>query len=84
MRYLATRWRSAIPPCSALLAKRSPALAWQASRLYSAAAASPPLPVDVSKLTIQKTEKPSELKKPEELVFGRTFTGMQLPTLLFI
>ncbi|PKS11552.1 hypothetical protein jhhlp_003317 [Lomentospora prolificans] len=77
MRHLATRWRSAIPS-AALLAKRSPALSWQASRLYSSAGPTSFLPVDTSKLTIEKTQKPSALKKPEELVFGRTFTDHML------
>lgn len=39
-------------------------------RLYSAQLA----PLDPTKLVITQTTKPSALKKPEELVFGRTFT----------
>lgn len=42
------------------------------------AAATQPLPVDISKLSIEKTEKPSALKNPEDLVFGRTFTDHML------
>lgn len=33
--------------------------------------------IDVSKLTIQKTSSPGTLKAPEELVFGRNFTGLR-------
>jgi branched-chain amino acid aminotransferase len=32
--------------------------------------------IDPSKLTVQKTTTPKELVPPNELVFGRTFTGM--------
>ena len=68
MRAIAPRWRSLAAP---LLAKRAP-LSFQASRLYSVPAGG----VDRSKLVVEKTDKPSALQKPEDLVFGRTFTGM--------
>lgn len=68
MRAIATRWRGLSAP---LLAKRVP-MAWNATRLYSAAAGAG---MDPSKLVLEKTEKPSALKKPEDLVFGNTFTG---------
>lgn len=35
-------------------------------------------PLDFSKLTISKTQTPKELPPPEELVFGKTFTGKSL------
>lgn len=69
MRAIAPRWRSLAAP---LLAKRAP-VSWQASRLYSAAAGQGP---DPSRLVIEKTDKPAVLQKPEDLVFGNTFTGM--------
>ncbi|SPO05042.1 probable branched-chain-amino-acid transaminase [Cephalotrichum gorgonifer] len=72
MRQAAPLWRG----LSASLLARRAAVPWQATRLYSAAAASQG--VDASKLVIQKTEKPAELKKPEELVFGNTFTDHML------
>jgi branched-chain amino acid aminotransferase len=34
-----------------------------------------PLGLDASKLSIEKTGKPKGLSKPEDLVFGREFTG---------
>ncbi|KAK0707477.1 branched-chain amino acid aminotransferase [Lasiosphaeris hirsuta] len=50
---------------------------WQA-RQYSikaqAASDAKPLDIDPSKLTIEKTTKPKELKKAETLVFGQNFT----------
>ncbi len=36
--------------------------------------------IDFSKLSITKSTTPKELVPPEELVFGRTFTGMWLST----
>jgi branched-chain amino acid aminotransferase len=54
-------------------------LASQQGRFYSikpeAASSSKPLDIDISKLTIEKTSKPSALEKPEDLVFGKKFTG---------
>lgn len=64
------------------LSQTSPRLAgvaWQSTRLYSvkpeAASAAKPVGIDASKLTIEKTKNPGTLGKPEELVFGRKFTG---------
>ena len=71
MRAIATRWRGLSAP---LLAKRAP-MAWNATRLYSAASGAG---MDPSKLVLEKTDKPSALKKPEDLVFGNTFTGTPL------
>ena len=52
---------------------------WRATRQYSikphAASTAQIQDLDPSKLTIEKTSKPKALKKPEELVFGRNFTG---------
>lgn len=31
--------------------------------------------LDASKLTVTKTSTPKELQKPQDLVFGKTFTG---------
>ena len=69
MRAIAPRWRSLTAP---LLAKRA-TVSWQASRLYSSSASQGP---DPSKLVVEKTDKPAALQKPEDLVFGKTFTGM--------
>lgn len=71
MRQSAPIWRGLSAP---LLARRT---AWslQASRprLYTAAAGQQG--IDPSKLVVQKTEKPKTLQKPEDLVFGNSFTG---------
>lgn len=57
--------------------------ALRAKRCYAAPAVPPDhealkkLPkMDASQLTIQKTESPKDILPPEELVFGRTFTGV--------
>ncbi|KAL2888386.1 Branched-chain-amino-acid aminotransferase, cytosolic [Ceratocystis lukuohia] len=66
-------------PSSRLSGSRlAPALVsqWQWKRMYSSAQAGAPL--DASKLTIEKTTKPSALKDPKDLVFGRTFTDHML------
>ena len=59
---------------------------WQAARAYSitpqAASDSKPLDIDPSKLVVEKTKTPGSLKKPEELIFGRNFTGTVAVTLL--
>lgn len=44
-----------------------------AARQYSAAAGT--ADIDPSKLKVETTSQPKGLKKPEELVFGRNFTG---------
>jgi branched-chain amino acid aminotransferase len=81
--------RQAFPRAGALIrgpaasSTRRTAALWQLSRQYSikpaAAATSKPLDLDPSKLTIEKTVKPSKLTKPEDLIFGRTFTGSPRP-----
>ncbi|KAF4984905.1 hypothetical protein FDECE_16996 [Fusarium decemcellulare] len=40
-----------------------------------AASAAKPVGLDPSRLTITKTSSPKGLSKPEDLVFGREFTG---------
>lgn len=36
---------------------------------------SKPQDIDPSKLTVEKAKTPGPLRKPEELIFGATFTG---------
>lgn len=74
---LASLARAASAPASATFSRRfSPVLAqqWrqQQQRMYTPAAGAP---LDPAKLTIEPTAKPSALKEPKDLVFGRTFTG---------
>lgn len=63
---------------SSARAVAAPAL--RSSRFYSikaaAASASKLQGLDPKKLTIQETTTPKSLSKPEDLVFGKTFTGM--------
>jgi branched-chain amino acid aminotransferase len=47
--------------------------AWEALRTYSTEARL--ADIEPSKLSITKTTTPKELVPPNELVFGRTFTG---------
>lgn len=49
---------------------------WQRSFNVSAAAASQLSALDASKLTVTKTSTPKELTPNKDLVFGKTFTGM--------
>ena len=60
---------------------------WLPHRLYSIQSeqdAMAKLPsIDPSKLTISKTSSPKSLIPPEELIFGRTFTGTSLPPTIF-
>jgi branched-chain amino acid aminotransferase len=66
-----------------VLFKQSPSrlilAAWEGSRSYSiqakAASTAKLQDIDLSKLSITKTTTPKELVPPNELVFGRTFTG---------
>jgi branched-chain amino acid aminotransferase len=57
----------------------------QAARNYSikaphaASEKVPGIDIDPSKLVIEETKTPGELHNPEELVFGKTFTGMPSP-----
>jgi branched-chain amino acid aminotransferase len=56
----------------------SPVLSAQSHRLYSIHAehAAPRLAtIDPSRLMIERTVNPKQLSPPEELVFGREFTG---------
>jgi len=73
---LAPLWRSL--PRAATSTSRT-TLALRTARLYSikaeAASTAQQKPIDPSKLSIKKTNHPSPLSKPEDLVFGRTFTG---------
>lgn len=48
---------------------------WQ--RSYSAAG-SQLAGLDASKLSISKTSTPKEITSPKDLVFGKTFTGMEI------
>ena len=52
---------------------------WQSARHLSikpeAASTIQPLGLDATKLTVEKTKTPGALDKPEDLVFGRKFTG---------
>jgi branched-chain amino acid aminotransferase len=65
--------RAAIPQASRSLG------VWQSVRQYSitpeAASDSKPQDIDPSKLVVEKTTTPGALKKPEDLIFGRNFTG---------
>lgn len=49
---------------------------WQRSFNASASAASQLPALDASKLTVTKTSTPKELTPNKDLVFGKTFTGM--------
>ncbi|CAL5874180.1 uncharacterized protein PFLUO_LOCUS8468 [Penicillium psychrofluorescens] len=52
---------------------------WQRSFTATAMAPSQQLPdLDASKLTVTKTSTPKELQKPQDLVFGKTFTDHML------
>ncbi|KAF4458908.1 branched-chain amino acid aminotransferase cytosolic [Fusarium albosuccineum] len=50
-------------------------LAQRFSIKAEAASAAKPVGLDPSRLTITKTSSPKGLSKPEDLVFGREFTG---------
>lgn len=66
--------RSALRMRSALLgAARMQQRAMPVNRFYSQASQLRAL--DASKLSITKTQSPKALTKPEELVFGKEFTG---------
>lgn len=64
-------------------AQRAPRLqaTWHTARQFSikpeAASTAKPQGLDASKLTIETTKNPGALEKPEDLVFGRKFTGME-------
>lgn len=79
--------RAFVPRCGALRPRTSQISrslfqrSWQpaSARYYSikpeAASVSKPQDIDPSKLTIEKAKTPGPLRKPEELIFGATFTG---------
>ena len=83
--------RPLFPRCGSVLraAARRPLLnTWQTTqRSYSikakAASDTKQQPLDASKLTVEKTTHQKSLMKPEDLVFGRTFTGTLPPPPLF-
>lgn len=74
--------RSAFPRTALLSATRAsrflPAYR-PAARFYSikaeAASHSKQRPLDASRLSVEETKAPKELLKPEDLVFGKEFTG---------
>lgn len=43
---------------------------------HAASATPPGIDIDPSKLIIEETKTPGKLQNPEELVFGKTFTGL--------
>lgn len=49
---------------------------WRRSFSATSAAASKLAELDPSKLTVTKTAAPKELLPPQELIFGKNFTGM--------
>lgn len=51
---------------------------WPRSYTAPAAVSSQLAGLDASKLTITKTTTPKELLPPQDLVFGKTFTGKHL------
>ena len=73
--------RSAFPRTALLSASRASRFlpAHRPVRFYSikaeAASHSKQRPLDASRLTIEKTKTPKALTKPEDLVFGKQFTG---------
>lgn len=66
-------------PRRAFLAQRSPLGALRAARQYSispeAASETKLQDIDPSQLVVEQTRNPRPLKKSEDLVFGRNFTG---------
>lgn len=79
--------RRLIPRCApratAFLApRRSPLGLFPAARQYSispAAASETKLQdIDPAQLVLKKTPNPKSLKKPEDLIFGRNFTGQHI------
>lgn len=73
--------RSAIPRTALLSATRASRLlpAYRPARFYSLKAAatstSVQRPLDASRLSVEQTKNPKSLSKPEDLVFGKEFTG---------
>lgn len=50
-------------------------MAFGLTRAYSVQVPKKLPDIDASKLTVTRTQTPKEMLKPEELVFGRTFSG---------
>lgn len=80
-------FRPLLPRCGASQASRTSRLLLglrQNARQYSigAGAASSTIQLDIEPkhLSITKTSKPGALHKPEDLVFGQTFTGNTSPS----
>jgi branched-chain amino acid aminotransferase len=75
--------RQLLPRCCAFKPRPASRLIviWESSKSYSIQAESASTvklqDIDPSKLSITKTTTPKELVPREELVFGRTFTGMK-------
>lgn len=78
--------RHLLPRCAARTAAfnapRSPLSVLRAARQYSitpeAASETKLQDIDPSRLVIERNPNPKELKKSEDLVFGRNFTGSRL------
>lgn len=54
---------------------RAPRMTFGLTRAYSVQTSKKLPDIDASKLTVTRTQTPKEMLKPEELVFGRTFSG---------
>ena len=78
--------RSLILPRAALRTARLMPV-YRSARLFSvkaeAASASKLSGIDPKKLSITKTTSPKPLSKPEDLVFGKEFTGARDPSSLY-
>jgi branched-chain amino acid aminotransferase len=73
--------RSAIPRTALLSASRASRFlpAYRQARFYSlkatATSTSVQRPLEASRLSVEETKNPKTLSKPEDLVFGKEFTG---------
>jgi branched-chain amino acid aminotransferase len=78
MRQLLPR-RALRAPAAFVAPRRSPLGLFQATRQYSitpeAASETRLQDIDPSQLVIERTSNPKPLKKSEDLIFGRNFTG---------
>lgn len=76
--------RSAFPRTALLSASRASRFlpAYRPARFYSlkatATSTSVQRPLEASRLSVEQTKNPKSLTKPEDLVFGKEFTG-ELP-----
>ncbi|KAH0603631.1 uncharacterized protein H6S33_007290 [Morchella sextelata] len=57
---------------------RAPRMTFGLTRAYSVQTSKKLPDIDASKLTVTRTQTPKEMLKPEELVFGRTFSDHML------